>query len=217
MPFPSPTIYAITDAALSGLSHAVQVERLLAAGARLIQLRAKELEPAALEPVARRCADLCRAAGATLIVNDHADVAMLAGAAGVHVGQDDMDVLRARQIVGPGRIVGVSTHDRAQFLRALELPVDYIAVGPIFGTTTKANPDPATGVAFAEWASRELAGRKPLVAIGGIDERRMEELLRSAPDVTPAVIGAIAKARDIGSAWRSLEQTRQRVRAGLFR
>jgi len=192
------------------------VERLLAVGARLIQLRAKDLEPAALEPVARRCADLCRAAGATLIVNDHANIAALAGAAGVHIGQDDGDAVEARAVVGPGRIVGISTHNRAQFLRALELPVDYIAVGPVFGTTTKENPDPATGLGFLEWASRELAGRKPLVAIGGIDERSMENLVRAAPGVTPAIVGAIAKARDIGSAWRAMEAARVRAE-GLFR
>ncbi len=205
------TVYAITDRRLSGLSNAAQVARLLDAGARLIQLRDKDLAPSALEMEARRCADLCRRAGATLIVNDHADVAALSGAAGVHLGQGDGDVLRAREIVGPDRIVGISTHDRAQFDRALELPVDYIAVGPVFGTTTKANPDPATGTGLVEHAWKALGGRKPLVVIGGIAAHNMAEVLRAAPGAIPAIIGGIMKARDIGTAWRDLDRL---LRAG---
>lgn len=208
---PPRTIYAITHREFSGLPHARQVERLLAAGATLIQLREKQdAGTERLEMEARRCAELCRAAGATLIVNDDARLCVLAGAHGVHLGQGDMEPARAREIVGPDRIIGLSTHNEKQFEEALRQPVDYIAVGPVFGTTTKENPDPAVGLEFVRWAARRLEGGRPLVAIGGITRHNLAQLLSAAPDVIPAVIGGIMKAPDIGKAFREMQEMMER-------
>jgi thiamine-phosphate pyrophosphorylase len=118
--------------------------------------------------------DLCDAVvrlaagyAAAVIVNDRVDVARLSGAAGVHVGQDDISPLAARRQLGPAAIVGYSTHDTRQIEAALSLPVSYIAVGPVFGTATKNTGYTAVGVELVGKAAR-LAGETPIVAIGGI-------------------------------------------------
>ncbi|MBI5153594.1 thiamine phosphate synthase [Candidatus Poribacteria bacterium] len=205
--FPSGLVYAITHAGLSCLPHAEQVRRLLAAGARLIQLRAKELTPEQLELEARRCAGLCHTAGAILIVNDDPRAAVLSGADGAHIGQGDMEPERARELIGPDRLLGFSTHNEEQVRDALRRPIDYVAVGPVFGTTTKDHPDPATGLELVRFAVRQAAGRIPVVAIGGITKDNLPALLHAAPSVVPAVIGAIMKAPDIGRAFAEMADT----------
>src|SRR6185295_2712739 len=140
-----PKLYPITDTRLSGLTHAEQVERLAAGGASFVQLRDKEAAPRELYEAALKAVQVARALHVCIIINDRADNALAVDADGVHLGQDDLPPARVRALVGANRIVGYSTHNLKQALEADLTPVDYIAVGPVFQTTTKANPDPVVG------------------------------------------------------------------------
>ncbi len=208
-------VYALTDRRLAGAggrSHEEIVSALLEGGARLIQIREKPdstnpppLSRPALADSIRRCLALTRAAGAALIVNDDPDLAAETGADGVHVGQDDCPPREARRRIGPRRILGISTHTRAQFLAALGEPVDYVAIGPIFGTTSKESPYSALGLEFARWASAEAARRgMAIAAIGGISLDNLAHLMAAAPDCRPAVISALMRPNleDIAAATR---------------
>jgi thiamine-phosphate pyrophosphorylase len=159
----------------------------LAGGAGILQWRSKgPLTRMGLQE-AERTAAHCRDAGATFIVNDRADVAMLLGA-GLHLGQDDLPAADGRKLIGDGAVLGFSTHNDAQLseAEASAVKVDYLAVGPIFGTSSKENPDPVVGCArLREW--RPLTSR-PLVAIGGITRGRAREVLEAGAD-SVAVIG----------------------------
>jgi len=126
-------------------------------------------------------------------VNDRPDVAFLAGASGVHVGQEDLDAEQARCVIGPDKLVGVSTHNLEQFERAAASSVDYIAVGPIFATSSKANPDPVVGLDFV----RRMRGLtdKPIVAIGGIRLEHAAPTIEAGAD-SVAVISGILSASD---------------------
>jgi thiamine-phosphate pyrophosphorylase len=183
-----PRLYAITDRDLSNCTHEEIVAQLLAGGARLIQLRDKEANAKELLDAARACLRLTRAAGAVLIINDRVDVALAAGADGVHLGQDDLAIEEARELLGPDKIIGVSTHSLEQFRLALETSADYLALGPVFTTTTKENPAPVTGPGLVR-AARALTDR-PLVAIGGMTPGRVSEIIAAGAD-SVAVIAAL--------------------------
>jgi thiamine-phosphate pyrophosphorylase len=133
------------------------------------------------------------------LVNDRADVAFLAGATGVHVGQEDLGVAEARSVMGPAKLVGVSTHNLEQFQRAAQTTADYLAVGPVFSTSTKANPDPVVGIEFIR-RMRPLTD-KPIVAIGGITLEHAAEVVEAGAD-SVAVIGDILLAPDPGKRAR---------------
>jgi thiamine-phosphate pyrophosphorylase len=147
--------------------------------------------------------------GVRLIVNDRADIAAMAGAGGVHVGQEDLAVEEARRICEPSSWVGVSTHNLDQLREAAATSADYIAVGPLFPTSTKENPDPVVGIELL----REARGltRKPIVAIGGITVERAAEVFRAGAD-SVAVIRDLALARDPGSRAREYLAIAERVR-----
>src|SRR5947209_5291526 len=166
--FEPPKLYPLTDRRLSGLSHAEQVARLCEGGARLVQLREKRLSPREFYRDAEEALRVARARGAKLIINDRADIALALGADGVHLGQDDMLPKAARALLGPGAIIGYSAHGAEQAAAAARLPVDYVAVGPVFATSSKANPDPTVGLEGVARV-REAVGGVPLVAIGGIN------------------------------------------------
>jgi thiamine-phosphate pyrophosphorylase len=183
-----PKLYAITDTELSNCTHVEIVERLLAGGARLIQLRDKEASAREMFEAAQACVTLTRAAGATLLINDRVDIAIAADADGVHLGQDDLTVAEARALLGPQKIIGVSTHSLAQVEAALVTSANYIAVGPIFPTTTKANPDPVVGLELLRQA-RALTSL-PLVAIGGITLATAAQVVGAGAD-SVAVISAL--------------------------
>ncbi len=183
-----PRLYAITDRDLSNCTHAEIVAQLLAGGARLIQLRDKEANAKELLDAARACLQLTRAAGAVLIINDRVDVALAANADGVHLGQNDLAIEEARELLGPDKIIGVSTHSLEQFHLAFETSADYLAVGPVFTTTTKENPDPVVGLELVREA-RALTDR-PLVAIGGITLERAPAVVAAGADCV-AVIAAL--------------------------
>jgi thiamine-phosphate pyrophosphorylase len=153
---------------------------ILAGGATFIQLRAKLRSSRWLLETAETLAAMARPYGATIIINDRADVARLAEAAGVHVGQDDLDPAAVRRLAGPDRIIGFSTHSIAQLDAALDQPIDYIAVGPIFGTASKDTGYDAVGLTLVEDAARRARPRGlDVVAIGGITLERAADVIRA--------------------------------------
>jgi len=166
---------------------------LIESGVRLIQYRSKNVSAREQLRVSARLAERFLPQGVMFFVNDRPDVAVLAGASGVHVGQEDLGVEDARRIVGREKWIGVSTHNAEQVRRAAETSADYIAVGPIFATTTKENPDPVVGTELI----REARGltEKPLVAIGGITLERAREVLAAGAD-SLVVIADIWRAPD---------------------
>jgi thiamine-phosphate pyrophosphorylase len=183
-----PKLYAITDRQWSNCAHEEIVRMLLSGGARFIQLRDKEASARELLDQAMACLKLTRNSGATLIINDRVDVALIAEADGVHLGQDDLSVAEDREILGPDKIIGVSTHSIAQFRAALETSADYIAVGPVYPTRTKENSAAVVGLKLVREA-RKLADR-PLVAIGGVNLRRAPKVIAAGADCV-AVISAL--------------------------
>lgn len=187
-------LYAILDVDLTrarGLSEREVFEAWLGAGVSLVQLRGKGLATAELLEIADALTARARAAGAILVVNDRADVARMAGAAGVHVGQSDLTPTDARAVVGPRAIVGVSTHNADEMERAVAAPVTYVAMGPVFATTSKARPDPVVGLEGIRRArARAAAAGLPLVAIGGIT-------LASARSVLEAGATSVAVISDL--------------------
>ena len=193
MPLVLPRLYVILDAALADASVEQLAENLFAAGVRLFQYRDKRASGGELLRNARTLGEQLVPRGATFLVNDRPDVAYLAGASGVHVGQDDVSAEDARAVVGPSKLVGVSTHNRAQFEVALKTSADYLAVGPIFATGSKENPDPMVGTALL----KELRGLtdRPIVAIGGITLERAREVVEAGAD-SVAVISDLLRAAD---------------------
>jgi thiamine-phosphate pyrophosphorylase len=190
-----PRLYVILDAALIHEPALEIAEKLLDVGVRLLQYRAKNSPARKTLQVAKQLAELAHNKGAAFFVNDRPDLAYLACADGVHVGQDDLSVEQARSILGPDRRVGVSTHNRKQFERALATSADYIAIGPVFSTTSKANPDAVVGTRLI----RELRPltTKPIVAIGGIRLERAAEVIQAGADsvaVISDILGAPAPA-----------------------
>lgn len=180
MPLALPRFCAIIDRSLRpGLGLEEIAEVLAAAGVRLIQLRAKQATSQQFLAESRQLLSLLPSE-ASLIVNDRADVAALAGAAGVHLGQRDLPVAAARALLGPGKFIGLSTHNRQQIEAASELPLDYLALGPIFPTATKADTEPVVGLEGLR-AARPLTQR-PLVAIGGITAENAAAVLKAGAD-----------------------------------
>jgi thiamine-phosphate pyrophosphorylase len=195
-----PKLYAIVDAeALAGRALADLVESLLGAGVRLIQYRNKRASSRELFEAGRQLALRIRKADGIFIMNDRADVAMAAEADGVHLGQDDLPVELARDVLPPGKIIGISTHSLAQLEEADRSSADYIAFGPIFETKSKEKPDPVVGLeGLAE--ARKLT-RKPLVAIGGITLEQARHAIDSGAD-SIALINALMAGPDPGECAR---------------
>lgn len=189
MSFALPRLYPITDAHLSCLSHAEQVERLSLGGAGLIQLREKRKSAREFFIEAEAALRLARERGVRLIINDRVDVALALGADGVHLGQDDLLPEAARRILGARAIIGFSTHSLEQALVASRLPIDYLAIGPIFPTSSKENPDAVVGLDGLRHVRSSLPSM-PLVAIGGITPRNAAETLAAGAD-SLAVISAL--------------------------
>jgi thiamine-phosphate pyrophosphorylase len=190
-----PALYAILDATptLSFESALAFADKLASAGVELLQLRAKNLTPRQFHDLAQALISGLASHPVRVIINDRPDIAALAGAHGVHLGQEDLPVANARKICPSPQWVGVSTHSLEQ-LRAADLTsADYIAVGPVFPTVTKENPDPVIGIEFLR-AARKIT-RKPLVAVGGITVQSAGEVFRAGAD-SVAVISDLALAPD---------------------
>jgi thiamine-phosphate pyrophosphorylase len=200
MGFSIPRLYAIIDPARAdGRLPAVVARELFSAGVRLIQFRDKRASSRQLYETCVELKELLRKSSCSLIVNDRADVARATEADGVHLGQDDLPVEMARQVLGSDKWIGCSTHSVDQVVEADRSTADYIAFGPIFPTASKENPDPVVGLEGLQEARRVT--RKPLVAIGGITLQNAQEVLAAGAD-SVAVIGDLLNAPDIGARAR---------------
>lgn len=183
----------ILDAALLTVPETECAQELVAAGVRLLQYRNKGASARELFESSKKLVSLLSPQGALFLVNDRPDVAALARANGVHVGQEDLGVEEARHVIGRDKLVGVSTHNLEQFQHAVVSSADYIAVGPIFATGTKSNPDPVVGTEFVRKV-RPLTD-KPIVAIGGVTLQRAPEIIEAGADCV-ALISDILGARE---------------------
>ena len=188
-----PKIYPITDRQLSGLSHAEQVQRLINGGATFVQLREKHLPPIDFLREAEAAAKVAGNNRVTLIINDRVDIAIAISARGVHLGQDDMPVEAARRLVQDDTLIGFSTHTQQQLGTAVRLPIDYVAFGPVFTTSTKQDHDPPVGLEQLRAVSN-IAADLPLVAIGGITAANVQAVLRAGAD-SVAVIASVVGER----------------------
>src|SRR5437763_10152902 len=179
---PLPRIYPILDTALltsRQCSLETAARAMLDAGAAILQIRHKGPWTRAIFEQAQLIARLCEQAAVSLIVNDRADLALLLSA-GLHLGQDDLPPQDARRLIGAATCLGHSTHNAAQLTAATQEPVDYLAIGPIFATQSKINPDPVVGVESLR-ALKALTA-KPLVAIGGITRENAQSVLEAGAD-----------------------------------
>jgi len=189
-------LYAIADAevlAVRGVALADFAGDLRAAGVGLVQYRDKNGSPQEILRAASILREAMAGSGCKLILNDRADIAVLANFDGVHVGQGDLSPADARRVVGPDRIVGVSTHTDEQVRIADQSCADYIAIGPVFATGTKLNSDPVVGLDGVRRA-RALT-RKPLVAIGGITRANARSVIDAGAD-SIALISALFDAQE---------------------
>jgi thiamine-phosphate pyrophosphorylase len=185
-------LYAIADAdALAGTPLPAAVAGMAAAGIRWIQVRGKRLSGSAWHAALDGCCRALEGSGVSLWVDDRADLAALFPVEGLHVGQRDLPPAAARRVVGPGLRIGLSTHSEEQLLAADADPeVAVIAVGPVFPTTGKENPDPVVGLSFVRWARART--RKRLVAIGGIGAENVAAVLEAGADAA-VVLGAVCR------------------------
>jgi thiamine-phosphate pyrophosphorylase len=198
-----PKVYPITDTRLSGLSHAEQVARLIEGGASLIQLRDKHATPREFYREAAAALEVARHHRVGLIINDRVDIALALKADGVHLGQTDMPADAARRVLGKEAIIGFSTHNLEQAKLATALPVDYLAFGPVFPTSSKENSDPITGLeALLELSS--FKGSKPLVAIGGIGFENAKGVLNAGADAVALIAELVVDASRITENMRKM-------------
>ena len=197
-------LYPITDPDISGLSYEDQIRQLAAAGAKVVQLRDKTSSPINFYSKAEAAIRVARQHGLKVIVNDRVDIALAVNADGVHVGQDDLPPAAARKLLGPDAILGFSTHNPAQARDAIRLPIDYIAIGPIFSTVSKRAAEPRVGLETLKLV-RNIAGQIPLVAIGGITLENRNAVFAAGADAV-AVIGDI---------WRSSRSAVEQLRSYL--
>jgi thiamine-phosphate pyrophosphorylase len=206
-----PRLYPILDTEsldARGIPLAAAAAAFLDGGAGILQLRHKAHWSRAMFEEARQVARLCREAGALFVVNDRADIALLLDA-GLHVGQDDLPPRDARKLMGADAAIGFSSHNVNQLCAAGGEPVDYVALGPIFATASKRNPDPVVGVEEVRRCRALLD--KPLVAIGGITTENALDVLRAGAD-SIAVIGGLLPAVFTAQSLRQrMEQWQQLV------
>ena len=197
--FPSP-LYTIADTlGRSELSFVAIAEKLCAGGAKILQLRAKDVPSRDFLVIAQEVRKICRCSGCLFIVNDRADIALAVDADGVHVGQEDLPLTAARKVLGPNKIIGVSTHDLQQAQTAERDGADYIGFGPMYGTTTKATGYTARGL--DQLRAIRAVVRLPIVAIGGITTERTPATLNAGADAV-AMISDLVLAKDIAAKLR---------------
>ena len=201
--FPATKVYPITDVRISGLSHADQVARLIQGSAKLIQLREKHLPPRDFFLQAEAAIKVARAHKALIVINDRVDLALALKADGVHLGQDDLPVEAARAILGEKALIGYSTHNLAQALGARTLPIDYLAVGPIYGTSSKNDSEPTVGLESL-LEIRGLVPDLPLVAIGGITAENVQTTLRAGASCVAVISAVLRNAAEISAAMGEL-------------
>lgn len=199
-----PKIYPITHVELSGLSHAEQVRTLADAGCRFVQIREKSRSSREIFDAVVDSVSIAKGLGMKVILNDRVDIAIAAKAHGVHLGQDDLPPIEARKLIGDEVIIGYSTHSVEQAIKAAGMPIDYLAIGPIFATATKENPDPVVGLDGIRRV-RDAIGDFPLVAIGGIDITNMHSVLAAGADSAAIVSDLFAPGTTLAARFRALE------------
>lgn len=188
-------IYGLTAEEFSaGRSNIEVVEKMLAAGITFIQYREKDKKAREMYQECVKIRELTRAAGATFLINDHIDLSLVVEADGVHIGQDDLPPDKVRCIIGPDKIIGLSTHSPADARAALEAGVDYIGVGPIFTTKTKRDVCEAVGFEYLDYVVKNID--LPFVAIGGIKEHNIKEVCAHGAK-TIALVTEIVGASDM--------------------
>ncbi|PAW69792.1 MAG: thiamine-phosphate diphosphorylase [Opitutia bacterium Tous-C5TDCM] len=198
-------LYAILDLGYVAAENAESTTAaLLAGGADFLQLRAKGHPPAEIEALARRLLPLCRAAGIPFIVNDHPAIAAAVDADGVHLGQDDGPLAPVRALLGPGKLIGRSTHAPDQARAALEEGFDYIGFGPLFPTPTKLGR-PGIGLADLAAVQAEVGSRLPVFAIGGIRRDNLAGIL-AAGARNVVIVSDLLTAPDIEAATRQAKR-----------
>ncbi|MBE9502643.1 MAG: thiamine phosphate synthase [Proteobacteria bacterium] len=184
-------LYAIVDDSFGdsvGLA-----ENILAGGCRLLQLRSKQMSTARFLDAARKIKTICRKRGATFIINDRIDIALAAGADGVHLGQDDLSLNEAKKIMG-NKIIGISTHNLSEAEEAEKRGAHYIGFGPIFRTNTKADAHAVQGLDKLSKIRQKVS--IPIVAIGGITGENMQSAYLAGADAV-AIISYLAKAKNV--------------------
>jgi thiamine-phosphate pyrophosphorylase len=201
--FELPKVYPLTDVGMTGLSHAEQTRRLAIGGASLVQVREKALSVKAFYNEAKLALETAHELNVRLLINDRVDIALALGADGVHLGQGDLPPGEARKLLGDQAIIGYSTHNIAQALAARGLPLNYIAVGPIFATTTKTDTSPVLGLAGLR-AVRDAVGTIPLVAIGGITQENAAFVLDAGADSVAIIGGLLSQPAEISSRTAAL-------------
>ena len=207
-------LYVILDRGAAGDRNlAPLLEAVLEGGCRVVQLREKTMPLGELYPVARALRKRCREAGCLFIVNDRVDLALAVEADGVHVGQDDLPAREARRLLSPGMILGVSTHDENQARLARDDGADYVAVGSMFPTGSKAGFR-LVGPDLVRRVRPEI--RVPLVAIGGVTTDNVAEVIRAGADAV-AVISAVCAAPDPAAAARAFLEAIRTAREGAAR
>ena len=195
-------IYALTDSKFArGRSVDEQARALLGAGVKILQYREKHAKAGVMFEECRLLSRLCREAGACFIVNDHIDIALLVDADGVHIGQDDLPISDVRRLVGPDKIIGLSTHNPDQCKAAVRDGADYIGVGPIFATQTKEDVCEPVGLGYLEWVAKNCP--IPFVAIGGIKEHNVGELVKRGATCC-ALVSELVGADDIAAKVQSV-------------
>ena len=188
-----PRLYPIIDSSLleeRGIAPGDMARALVQAGVGIVQFRHKTSYTRDAFSQAEEIGRILGDTNTHYVINDRADIAMIAGAGGVHVGQDDLPAADVRQLVGPSLLVGFSTHNEQQLREGDAQPVDYLAIGPIFGTTSKDNPDPTVGL--DELARLRSLTSKPLVAIGGITRANARQVLEAGADSVAVISDLLA-------------------------
>jgi thiamine-phosphate pyrophosphorylase len=196
-----PPVYAIFDPEqTAGRPAEVMLAQLLAGGARILQLRVKNMTARDFFHLAKEARDLTRRSACSLIINDRADIALACGADGVHLGQEDLPLAAARKLMGR-KIIGISTHSLEQAREAERGGADYIGFGPMFGTTTKDTGYSARGIEML----RQIRGgvHLPIVAIGGITEMNVSEVWQGGAD-SAAIISDILQAENVTAKLQSV-------------
>lgn len=198
-----PVIYPITNRELSGLGHAEQIRLLGEAGSRFVQIREKTATSSQFYDSVVESLGVAQSFGMKVIVNDRADIAIAARAHGVHLGQDDLSPIVARRLLGDEANIGYSTHSVEQAIEAAGMPVDYIAVGPVFSTFTKENPDAVIGLERLA-RIREAVGAMKIVAIGGINRTNVADVLAAGADSAAIISDLYSSPPDIAQRFRDL-------------
>jgi len=193
-----PRLCAITDRGLAGgLSHDSIARALLSGGARWIQIREKTLSPRLFLSEARSAVVAMRAVSkeTLVVINDRVDIAMASGADGVHVGRDDLPPEEARLLMGSPAMIGVSTHSLEEGIRAADLPVDYVAIGPVYPTGTKPDSEPVVGLETVRRLAQAIS--LPVVGIGGIGPTNARQVLDAGATAVAVISALYGRGRSI--------------------